>query len=50
MANNGLPDHVAGSHPHPQVVEETLVQNYRRHTRGDEPVLSAQNGFLTTDY
>ena len=37
-------------HPHPQVVEETLVQNYRRHTRGDEPVLSAQNGFLTTDY
>jgi hypothetical protein len=32
------------------VVEETLVQNYRRHTRGDEPVLSAQNGFLTTDY
>ncbi len=35
--------------PHPQVVEETFVQNHRRHMGRDNPVLNAQIDFLTAD-
>ncbi len=35
--------------PHPQVAEETLAPNHRRNIDADKPVLSAQNGFLTSD-
>jgi hypothetical protein len=31
------------------MVEETFAQNHRRNMGRNNPVLNAQNGFLTTD-